>query len=1533
MINQRASCFVIGESTLTVQSMEILLRSGVHIVGVLTPEETVSSWAKSKGINVFSPKEDLERAFHLEPFDYLFSIVNFWIVPKEILELAKKAAVNFHDGPLPAYAGYNAAAWAVSNGERKYAITWHLMNSGVDAGGVLLQHPVEIGERDTSFVVNANCYQAAIASFPMLVDGLLNGTLVSQPQDLSSRTYFGRFKRPPLACLIDWTKPAHEIFNLCRALNFGRYPNPLGLPKVQIGGDVYIVSDLDILETDSSQVPGLIRRIEAGSLVVATATKDLLITGLLTLEGGKVSLEQIAAKYRLEANRSRLDLPAPADEEYLTREYNEAARHEPFWLERIQNLQPVQLEIQGTPDPAGGLQFSSLRETFATPVEIMGAFASFFAKRTGSENFDLGYSEASLDLRLGPARAFLADVLPFRVQLSSDISFRDVCAAMEAERKLVLEKASFSRDLWLRYPELGHPVHLPVAVRVAPDLELGANTEAVLILLLNGNGGYRFGYRSDILSPESFARLETQFEAFVEHALNSPSTAISHLPLLIPAERRALASWNATARPYDRNALIHQLFEVQVDRTPDGVALVFEDQKITYQELNRKANRLAHYLQSIGVGPESMVGICMPRSLDLVIGLMAILKAGGAYIPLDPTYPPQRLAQMLESPDSIVLTIGQVPAIAGISHARILNLRNLDAEISTFSDQNPESGCTSENRAYVIYTSGSTGRPKGVEVLHRNVANFFAGMDDRLPGGPGSWLAVTSISFDISVLEIFWTLARGFQVVLQGDTWKVTARTGNTPRQPVEFSLAYFASDSNTPGSGQYRLLLEGARFADRNGFQAIWTPERHFHAFGGIYPNPSVIGAAIAAVTERVHIRAGSVVLPLHHPLRVVEEWSVVDNLSNGRVGISFASGWQANDFVFAPQNYANSKQVMTAEVDRVRSLWRGESGNFVNGKGVEIAVQTLPRPVQKELPVWITAAGNPETFRLAGEKGTGLLTHLLGQRVEELAEKIKIYRKSWREAGHPGNGHVSLMIHTFLGDSVDEVREKVRKPLSDYLRSSIDLLKNSPWAFPTFAHKPQAADGSASFTPEDIEAIVAYAFDRYFEVNGLFGTPETCLGMVELLREAGVDEIASLIDFGVETEDVIRSFELLKQLKERSNEQIADFSIPAQIRRYGVTHLQCTPSMAQMLVSDAESRSALGRLRCLMVGGEALSQPLAQALLEAVPDGELHNMYGPTETTIWSTTCRMMKADKNVSIGRPIANTQCHIVDRHLQPLPIGAAGELLIGGEGVVRGYLNRPELTEERFVPDPFNPGGRLYRTGDLARYRPDGQIEFCGRLDQQVKVRGFRIELGEIETALLLHPDINTAVVVARQDLAVENQLLAYVTTHSGSEPESQELRSFLQVRLPDHMIPIAFIHLQSFPLTPNGKINRQALPLPDPRRKASAAAYLAPNTELEQIIASAWQEALSLDRIGLEDNFFDLGAHSLLMFQVNGKLKTLLSRELPLIQMFRYPTVSSLAKFLEEGDRQTSTTLAQSANRAESRRQMMTQRIANRQRQ
>lgn len=344
----------------------------------------------------------------------------------------------------------------------------------------------------------------------------------------------------------------------------------------------------------------------------------------------------------------------------------------------------------------------------------------------------------------------------------------------------------------------------------------------------------------------------------------------------------------------------------------------------------------------------------------------------------------------------------------------------------------------------------------------------------------------------------------------------------------MDFSLFYFANDSRPSETDQYELLMEGARYADSHGFTAVWTPERHFHPFGGVYPNPAVTGAAIASVTERVQIRAGSVVAPLQDPLRVAEEWAVVDNLSGGRAGISFASGWHAADFVLSPSTYQDRRTVLLERMELVRRLWRGEAVELEDGVGTRREVSTHPRPLRSELPAWITSAGSIDTFRAAGRAGVGVLTHLLGQDSEELAEKIAAYRRAVAERpdadGWPG--HVVLMVHTFLGKDEEEVREQVRAPLSDYLRSSLRLVMGA------------RMDGARGVDPEELgedntEFLVNRAFERYYDSGGLLGTVGRARDTAEGFARIGVDEVACLIDFGLSTETVLDGLEYLGELR----------------------------------------------------------------------------------------------------------------------------------------------------------------------------------------------------------------------------------------------------------------------------------------------------------------------------------------------------------------------------------------------------------------
>ena len=1561
----RISCYLVGTESLLVQCAETLVARGHEVLGIVSSAPIICRWADDRGLPHLELNDHLAARLSARPFDYLFSITNLQLLSADVVALPRRMAINFHDGPLPRYAGMHATTWALLAGESEYAVTWHRIGARVDEGEILAQEPVPIAPGiDTALTLNTKCYEAGMRSFARLLDDLELDRIVPAPQDLSSRTYFGRNRRPSGAGSIAWEQPAAAIATLVRALDFGHSPNPLTLPKAWDGASAVTLGGIEILSTASDEAPGTIIDEQSGRLVVATGSSDVAFTSVGDADGiGGGGRVRLTAK-------AQFGLPAAADVERWTSMLEELAPHEPFWVERLTHAIPL-----GAPDvvmeqadtavdqpgsvtvavDAGGVAALQQRFDGAPAADaLVAAVATFLARATGTYLFDVAFSDAAPDPCVSEMNEQFSRVVPLHVSIDSNSSFDGAASATIAELRTVRSRKTYARDVAGRYPALRKagaravPRTWPIQVAIG-----GAPTSAadgpLLQVSIDPRGARVHWTRSlPALSFWLVQSLARQFELFLKAAAANGQQQLSAMPLLDDAEcQQMLVAWNATAQPYERDSCIHQLFEAQVGRSPSKRAIVFENDAVDYSVLNSRANRLGRHLRSMGVGPNVVVGLATERSIDMVVGALGILKAGGAYLPLDPTYPPDRLRLMIEDAHvPVILTHRRAAEVLPATGAHVLCLdrEGLQGELAALPDHDMPDGATPSDLAYVIYTSGSTGAPKGVMVEHRNVANFFTAMDGCLQHDrPGVWLAVTSLSFDISVLELFWTLARGFTVVLHGDARGAISAGSRAAvsRRPVQMSLSYFASDERQTGVTKYKLLLEGAKFADHHGFTAVWTPERHFHAFGGLYPNPSVVSAALAVVTSKIAIRAGSVVLPLHHPLRVAEEWSVVDNLSGGRVGVSFASGWHPDDFVLRPEAFAAAKHRMLSDIEIVRRLWRGERVPFPGPLGEPVPTATLPRPVQPSLPVWITAAGNPDTFRAAGEAGASVLTHLLGQTLGELGEKIGVYRQAWRAAGHgPGRGHVTLMLHTFVGDSDSDVRMLVRGPMREYLRSSINLIKQYAWSFPA-AKSAVAAPGAstddlfAQLSPTDLDALLDHAFDRYFDSGGLFGTPESCKPMITQIKAIGIQEIACLIDFGIDDDIVLRNLEHLNRLRAMVShgEPPADddYSIAAEIERHGVTHFQCTPSLASLLVRDAGSRLALGSLEHMAVGGEALSPVLAEQLRAAVR-GTLTNMYGPTETTVWSATAQIGGAPGPVPIGKPVANTQIYVLDAAMQPAPPGFPGEIYIGGDGVARGYLRRPELSGERFVHDPFSttPAMRLYRTGDLGRYRPDGQLEFLGRIDHQVKIRGHRVELGEVEVCLMRHPAIQDAVVVDIDGPDGAKRIAAYVTAKQGATILIADVRAFALNRLPEYMVPSQFLVLASLPQTPNGKIDRKALPPLQPASEAPLSFDSEPHTDLEQLVAGIWQEVLHTPRVDLDQNFFDLGGDSLLTMQVLARLRDAIGRQLPITDVFRFPTVRSLAAFLAGGEEPLAQSAAGAPDRGASRREMLLKRRTNR---
>jgi natural product biosynthesis luciferase-like monooxygenase protein len=1487
------STVIIGNESLAIQCAEMLREAGHQVTAIVTRNADIAAWAKNAEVPAISADADLAIELGGLSFDWLLSIANLDLIPDAVLAQPTRGAVNFHDAPLPRYAGLNAPAWALINGETEYGISWHMISGGVDEGDLLAQQFFDIAPDETTLTLNTKCYGAAIEGFSTVIDKLATDQPVVTQQNLSERSYFAKNDRPPAAGRLDFTRSARSITTLVRALDHGSYWNPLTCPKIEAQNRVWLVSDAVAGKAASDSPAGTVLEVTNDSLTVATSTAPVTLSGLRTYIGASATPAQIAKTGDV------LQSPDADETETLSVALKQTLKAEPKWRARLEAMIPAALPLIDTGKAVGEITSHTLDlAEGTTPAHVRQAMAALGLQLSGSNEVTLA-AELTTD-----SAGYLNPWGPVR---ASDI--KDDLAAAQA-------MGPFAADLIARIPGLTHPV--------TPALGLSDHAHLYGTALTVTSGGTLFADTGKI-TPDAVALMAARLSHMV-HQITA-----GEAPKLLPASERqqVLYNWNATATDFAQDLCIHQAFEAQVAKTPDAQALAFEGETLTYNELNTRANKMAYVLTGMGVGPEVIVGLHLPRSVDLVIAALAILKAGGAYLPMDPSYPAERTALYIEdSGTKIIITDTNLAQSLPISAARTLCIDDTP-ELNGAPSENSESGVIGEGLAYLIYTSGSTGRPKGVMVEHRNVANFFTGMDGRIDHKDGAvWMALTSLSFDISVLELFWTLARGFKVVISSDEDRTLVAGDSTSGRAIggmEFSLFYWGNDDGV-GRDKYRTLLEGAKFADQNGFCAVWTPERHFHAFGGPYPNPSVTGAAVAAVTQNIGVRAGSCVAPLHHTARIAEEWAVVDNLTNGKAGLAIASGWQPDDFVLRPENTPpKNKPAMFEAITELRKLWSGEEVKYRRENGEMHSVLTQPRPVSEKLNIWVTTAGNPETWKEAGTNGCNVLTHLLGQSVGEVGEKIVLYHQALRDAGHnPDDFTVTLMLHSVLAETREKAREITREPMKDYLRAAAGLIKQYAWAFPAFK-KPKGVENPmqldlGSLTAEELEGILEFAIERYFNDSGLFGTIEEALERVAEVKAIGVTEIACLIDYGINVDQVLESLRPLAEVLKLSNADTApaedDFSIAAQILRHKVTHLQCTPSMAQMLVMTDEARAALPQLDVMMVGGEALPGALA-AELKTLTGGHVENMYGPTETTIWSTTQTATGGDGVTSIGAPIVNTQVYVLGDDKEPKPVGVPGELYIGGAGVTRGYFERPDLTAERFIPDPFakdaNPEGAgrglMYRTGDLVRWQPDGTLDFLGRADFQVKLRGFRIELGEIESVIDQFTDIQKSVVVTRDDSP--GLLIAYML--SDGEVDQTALRTHLRKVLPDYMVPHHFVSLEAFPLTPNKKVDRSALPAPTtwqaptsptsvdaPRGDATPSASVLVNAGSEddiiQAVGAIWSRTLNIPNIAPKDNFFELGGHSLLAVQVHREIRQSLNvPKLSIVDIFRAPTLGALS--------------------------------------
>lgn len=803
----------------------------------------------------------------------------------------------------------------------------------------------------------------------------------------------------------------------------------------------------------------------------------------------------------------------------------------------------------------------------------------------------------------------------------------------------------------------------------------------------------RLSYAKDILKDLSKDKISAYFKNILKSLVVTPQIILGQIDILDQAERNERIDLDRTAKPNRENLPgILRLFDKQVISNPEKVAIIEGEEKYTYRQIEQEVNQLAQHLQTkYQIVPGELVGVLGERSTSFIIGLLAVLKIGGAFVPIDNGLSKEEKSHIFDNSQiSVLLATNNSQDVASFSQ-QVLFLDNLDL----LHVEEIEIKYRTEDLCCVLYDFSIKKNPPGVKISHANLSHFVAGTGDSLPVLPqDSILATTSLSSQKFLLEFCWPLCAGIEIQIHppGDTITNLDQYVLTEDLAMDFSLFFFAS-YNVTEDDKYKLLKETVKYGDKAGFSGVWTPERHFHEFGGLFPNPSVTSAALAMITEQITLRSGSVVSPLHDSIRIAEEWAVVDNLSHGRVELSFAPGWNFDDFTLSKEDYENRHAIMHEQIDTVKKLWSGGTQKRTNGIGKEIEIKTFPTPIQEELPIWVTAAGNENTFIKAGEIGANLLTHLLGQSIEELTRKIKLYRESYNKHGHSKNGgKVAVMLHTFVGDDQGEVEKTVEQPFFNYIKSATSLSK--------ILYR-EAGLNADDIPEKDRDIMLKHSLNRYYENAALIGTKEGCLNMVRRLKKIGVDEVACLVDFGIESEKVLSGLEKLNELKSLCKDHSKTASSPVSL-------LQVKPSEVKDLLTKSGADNFFNKLKKVLLCGESVSREVID-LLRAKTSASIYSLYGYSETTSGSFINILKPGIKTNLAGLPVGDAHMYVLNHAKQFVPVGTEGEVYIGGGVVSEAYWNDPALSLNNFIPNPFQESELLFKTGDQGTYLSDGSV--------------------------------------------------------------------------------------------------------------------------------------------------------------------------------------------------------------------------------
>ncbi|HEY0792246.1 MAG TPA: amino acid adenylation domain-containing protein [Chthoniobacterales bacterium] len=779
-------CMVIGEGTLPIRCGEILRQLGHEIIGVISSDPAIANWAKQGRLPHFESWPGPASRPGVARFDYLFSIVNPQILPPDVLDLAQRGAINYHDALLPRYAGTYATSWALINQEPYHGVTWHLMGRQVDAGDLLVQRKVVIVPGETAVTLNVKCYEAAVASFHELVTGLSStGHLLPRPQNAGQRTFYGRCKKPSPGCLISWNRGAAEIDAMVRALHFGAYANGLGLAKFMVKGTFFVLPKVEEFHPTSHHAPGTITRIDREAIRVATATHEVAFGYVSTLEGRPLPLPEFVAQCRLREGDCLDEVTTPMAACLAALEAA-VCPHERFWVQKLAASKLVRFPAEAkVPPETGGVGPAKTKVSIppgvwkgaaaggCTAAEfLLAAFVIYLARSGRLLEFSIGFSEMELRQKVVGWEGIFSARVPLCFEVNPLHTFAEACEMVRTELGLVRRHMTYARDIVSRQPILASRLEdgcsWPVSVDWVErweDSPIPGGGEVTLAVAL-GLEECRLVYDAGRFDEPEIATRLSQFTTLLDGILADPDRCIGDLPLQTEAERhQVLVEWNNTATDYPRERCIHELFEAQADRTPDAVAAECDGVRATYQEIDHRANRLAADLQSLGVGPDVPVALAVQRSIAMLVGMLAILKAGGAYVPINLAYPKERVRFVLDDTRAPVL-VTQRPLLDRFAwfDGRVHCLEA--SEESNIRTAIAPNRTNAGHLAYIMYTSGSTGDAKGVAIPHRGVVRLVRGTNYAELTSAEVFFQLAPAAFDAATFEIWGSLLNGARLVV-----------------------------------------------------------------------------------------------------------------------------------------------------------------------------------------------------------------------------------------------------------------------------------------------------------------------------------------------------------------------------------------------------------------------------------------------------------------------------------------------------------------------------------------------------------------------------------------------------------------------------------------------------------------------------------------------------------------------------------------------------------------------------------------------